>query len=62
MELAFGVEAIEDDGVDGDGDDFDDNFDDGADKGPGLEFFVSIVGIEMMFEKSVLTCSRQIRL
>ena len=36
VQLALGVEAVEDDGVDGDGDDFDDDFDDGADEGPGL--------------------------
>ena len=32
MEFAFGVKAVEDDGVDGNGDDFDDDFDDGADQ------------------------------
>ena len=35
-ELVFGVEAVEDDGVDGNGDDFDDDFDDGAEEGPVL--------------------------
>ena len=37
MQFALGVEAVEDDGVDGDGDDFDDDFDDGADERPVLE-------------------------
>lgn len=36
MEPAFGVVAIEDDAVDGNGDDFDDDFDEGADEGPML--------------------------
>lgn len=31
-QLAFGVEAVEDDTIDGDSDDLDDDFDDGADK------------------------------
>ena len=37
MELALRVEAVEDDGINGNGDDFDDDFDNGADEGPGLE-------------------------
>ena len=36
MEAAFGADAVEDDGVEGDGDDFDDDFDEGADEGPIL--------------------------
>lgn len=34
--LAFGVVAVEDDAIDGDGDGLDDDFDDAAYKGPGL--------------------------
>ena len=37
VEAALGVEAVEDDAVDGDGDDFDDDFDEGADQGPVLQ-------------------------
>ncbi len=37
VEAALGVEAVEDDGVDGNGDDLDDDLDDGADQGPVLE-------------------------
>ena len=37
MKAALGVEAIEHDPVDGDGDDFDDDFDEGADERPVLE-------------------------
>ena len=37
MEAALRVESVEDDGVDGDGDDFDDNLDEGADEGPVLD-------------------------
>lgn len=32
MEAAFGIVAVEDDAVDGDGDDFDNDLDEGADK------------------------------
>lgn len=43
MEAAFGVVAIEDDAVDGDGDDFDNDFNKGADEGPMLERDVSLL-------------------
>lgn len=43
MEAAFGVEAVEDDAVDGDGDYFDDDFDEGADEGPVLTRFRCLV-------------------
>ena len=36
VEAALGVEAVEDYGVDGDGDDFDGDFDEGADERPAL--------------------------
>ena len=36
VQFALGVEAVEDDGVDGDCYYFDDDFDDGADEGPVL--------------------------
>ncbi len=36
VEATFGVVAIEDDAVDGDGDDFDDNLDESTDKCPML--------------------------
>ena len=37
METAFGVEAVEDDAVNGDGDDLDDDLDKGADERPVLQ-------------------------
>lgn len=36
MEAALGAEAVEDYGVEGEGEDFDDDFDEGADEGPVL--------------------------
>ena len=38
VQLALGPEAVEDDAVDGDGDDLDDDLDDDADEGPVLGF------------------------
>lgn len=37
VEPALGVEAVEDDAVDGDGDDLDDDLDEGTDQRPGLQ-------------------------
>ena len=36
VQAAFGEDAVGDDAVDGDGDDFDNDFDEGADEGPVL--------------------------
>lgn len=41
VEAAFGVVAVEDDAVDGDGDDFDDDLDQGANEGPALSTTIS---------------------
>lgn len=41
VQSALGVEAVEDDGIDGDGDDLHDDLDEGADERPILNFTVS---------------------
>ena len=56
------MEAVEDNGVDGDGDDFDDYFDDGADEGPGLGAVLAFRYLGLIFRRGVLTCSLHIRL
>ena len=45
VEAAFGPVSVEDDGVDGYCEDFDDDFDDGADEGPVLDGSVSYGGV-----------------
>lgn len=43
MEAAFSVVAVEDDTVDGDGDDFDDDFDESADERPVLVAMLAVI-------------------
>lgn len=57
VEAPLGVEAVEDDGVDGDGDDLDGDLDDGADQRPALEAAderVVDVFLEERFARAVL--------
>lgn len=57
VETALGVEAVEDDGVNGDGDDLDDDLDEGADQRPALEAAderVIDVVLEERFARAVL--------
>lgn len=57
MESAFGVVAVEDDAIDGDGDDFDDDLDESTDERPVLSSISSCPRFNNTTK--ALTCSLQ---